>query len=116
MNTSKRFFQRKDGAILSGLCSGIAAYVGVNPNYVRIWWLGMSFFIGAKTILIYAVLMCVVPYAKGDARSTALIDVETLKTHVMKGDVDGLRAYFVQMWNDALRRVGGTASTGTQQS
>jgi phage shock protein PspC (stress-responsive transcriptional regulator) len=116
MNTIKRFFQRKDGAIVSGLCNGIADYLGVNPNYVRIWWLGMSLFIGAKAIFIYAVLMFIVPYAKDEARSTALVDAETLKSHAMKGDVDGLRQYFTQMWNEVLRRVGGTAWTGTQQS
>ena len=116
MNTNKRLFQRKDGAILSGLCNGIAHYVGTDPKYVRLWWLGLSFFIGAKTVLIYAVLMFVVPYDKDETHSTAVIDVQTLKGLIVKGDTQGLRQFFSQMWNDVLRRVRGEAPTRTQQS
>jgi phage shock protein PspC (stress-responsive transcriptional regulator) len=104
MQATRRFYQRKDGAVFSGLCNGIAHYVGINPTFVRVWWLGMSFFIGAKIVLVYAVLMFLAPYAKDEGRSTALIDTETLKHHIVKGDAKGLRRYFAELWANTLRK------------
>jgi phage shock protein C len=104
MNAAKRLFQRKDGAVVSGLCNGIADYVNVDANLVRIWWVGLSFFIGAKTLLIYAVLMFIVPYDEGEKESTALVDTQTLKVLILKGDSRGLRQYSKQFWTDTLRR------------
>ncbi len=114
MNTSKPFVQRKDGAIFSGLCNGIAAYANVDVKYVRLWWLGMSAFIGVKAFLIYAVLMFVVPYANDEAQSTALADVQIIKGHIVRKDGRGLLNYLVQSWNEALRRMGFNTTARTQ--
>lgn len=114
MNTSKSFVQRKDGAIFSGLCNGIATYAHVHVKYVRLWWLGMSVFIGAKVFLIYAVLMFVVPYANDEAENTALLDAQIIKGHVVQKDARGLLNYLLQSWSGALRRLGLNATTRAQ--
>lgn len=115
MNEKEPLFQRKDGAIVSGLCNGIARYVDVDPNYVRIWWLGMSLFIGAKTLLIYAVLMFVVPYAKDETRSTALVDAGALKAVIVKRDARAFPQVLALIWSDLARRCGGGLAPRSQQ-
>lgn len=114
MNTSKPFLQRKDGAIFSGLCNGIAAYTNVDVKYVRLWWLGMSVFIGAKVFSIYAVLMFVVPYANDETESTALLDAQIIESHIVRKNARGLLDYLAQSWNGALRRLGWNAPTRAQ--
>lgn len=106
MNTHKPFVQRKDGAIFSGVCNGIAAYASIDVRYVRLSWLAMWVIFGVKALLLYAVLMLVVPYAQDEARSSALLDAQIVKSHIVRSDAAGLLKYLVQSWNEALRRGG----------
>jgi phage shock protein PspC (stress-responsive transcriptional regulator) len=105
MQATGHFYQRKDGAVFSGLCNGIAHYIGVHPNLVRVWWLGMSVFIGAKTVLIYAALMFLVPYAKDEDRNTAIVEADTLKSYIVKGDAKGLRRFFAELCTRGFRKL-----------
>lgn len=104
MNSAKRLYQRKDGAIVSGLCRGIADYVQTDVKYVRALWVGLSLCIGVHTISIYCVLMFIVPYAQSTERSTALLDAEVLKRLLRQGDFQALRQYLVELWPQVLRR------------
>jgi phage shock protein PspC (stress-responsive transcriptional regulator) len=60
----RRLYQISDGAIVSGLCNGIAAYLHVDVTIVRLVFVVLLFLSGGLALLAYLVLMFVVPYAK----------------------------------------------------
>jgi phage shock protein PspC (stress-responsive transcriptional regulator) len=59
----KRLYQISDGAILSGVCNGIAAYLGVDVTIVRLVFVVLALLSGGAAVLAYLVLMFIVPYA-----------------------------------------------------
>jgi phage shock protein PspC (stress-responsive transcriptional regulator) len=59
----KRLYQISDGAIVSGVCNGIAAYLGVDVTIVRLAFIVLALLTGGAAVLAYLVLMFVIPYA-----------------------------------------------------
>lgn len=63
----KRLFRDEDNAILGGVCSGIAAYLDVDPTWIRIAFIALIF-LGFGTIIpIYIILWLIVPAAQSTA-------------------------------------------------
>ena len=62
--TPRRLYQISEGAIVSGVCKGIAAYLGVDVTLVRVIFVALVFLTGGVAIFAYLVLMFVVPYAQ----------------------------------------------------
>jgi len=61
--TARRLYQISEGALISGVCNGIAAYFGVDVVIVRVIFVVFALLWGIA-IPIYLVLMFVVPYAQ----------------------------------------------------
>ena len=61
--SNKRLFRDKDNAQVGGVCSGLAAYLGVDPVVIRIIFVLMVL-IGLSGVVIYIILMFVIPEAK----------------------------------------------------
>jgi phage shock protein PspC (stress-responsive transcriptional regulator) len=59
----KRLFQIREGAMWSGVCNGIAAYLNVDVTWVRIAFVLLTIFSSGVWFLVYLVLMFVVPTA-----------------------------------------------------
>jgi phage shock protein PspC (stress-responsive transcriptional regulator) len=59
---AKRLYLVREGAMLSGVCNGIAAYLNVDPTFVRLAFVLLTVMWGAS-ILVYVVMMLVVPEA-----------------------------------------------------
>ncbi|HXQ30518.1 MAG TPA: PspC domain-containing protein [Steroidobacteraceae bacterium] len=59
----RRLYQISEGAIVSGVCNGIAAYFKVDVTLVRVIFVALLFLTGGAALLGYLVLMFVVPYA-----------------------------------------------------
>ena len=59
----KRLYQISEGALISGVCNGIAAYFAVDVTLVRLAFVVLAFLTGGAAVLVYVVLMFVVPYA-----------------------------------------------------
>jgi phage shock protein PspC (stress-responsive transcriptional regulator) len=59
----RRLYQISEGALVSGLCNGIAAYFSVDVTVVRVIFVALIFLTGGLALLAYLVLMCIVPYA-----------------------------------------------------
>ncbi|SRR5579871_140759 len=62
--TSRRLYQISEGAIVSGLCNGLAAYLNADVTVVRVLFVIAVFLSGGLALFAYLVLMFVVPYAK----------------------------------------------------
>lgn len=61
--TSKRLYQIGDGALISGVCKGIAVYLDVDVTLVRVIFAVAAVLTGGLAILAYVVMMFIVPYA-----------------------------------------------------
>lgn len=60
----KRLFQIREGAMWSGVCNGIAAYINVDVTWVRIAFVLLTIFSSGFWAVVYVVLMFVVPVAQ----------------------------------------------------
>ena len=59
----KRLYQISDGALISGVCKGIAVYLDVDVTLVRLLFVLAGVLTGGLAVLVYVVMMFVVPYA-----------------------------------------------------
>jgi len=59
----KRLYQISDGALLSGVCKGVAVYLDVDVTLVRALFVVAAVLTGGLAILVYILLMFIVPYA-----------------------------------------------------
>lgn len=59
----KRLYQIREGAMLSGVCTGLAAYFNVDVTIVRIAFVLLTLLTSGIWILVYLVMMLVVPFA-----------------------------------------------------
>jgi phage shock protein PspC (stress-responsive transcriptional regulator) len=63
MVTGKRLYQVHEGAMLSGVCMGLAAYFGIDVTIVRLIFVGLTVLTGGLWILAYLAMTLVIPYA-----------------------------------------------------
>jgi len=59
----RRLYQIRQGAMLSGVCTGIAAYFNIDVTIVRILFVVLTVLTGGLWILVYIGMMLVVPFA-----------------------------------------------------
>jgi phage shock protein PspC (stress-responsive transcriptional regulator) len=59
----KRLYQIRQGAMLSGVCTGLAAYLNIDVTIVRIAFVLLTLLTSGIWILVYLVMMLVVPFA-----------------------------------------------------
>jgi phage shock protein PspC (stress-responsive transcriptional regulator) len=70
--TSKRLYQIREGAWISGVCNGIAAYFDIDVALVRIAFVLLASVTHGFGVLLYIVMMIVVPHARtADERAAA---------------------------------------------
>jgi phage shock protein PspC (stress-responsive transcriptional regulator) len=62
-NAPKRLYQIREGAMLSGVCTGLAAYLNVDVTIVRIVFVLLALLTTGIWILVYLIMMLVVPFA-----------------------------------------------------
>jgi phage shock protein PspC (stress-responsive transcriptional regulator) len=60
---AKRLYQIREGAMLSGVCTGLAAYLNIDVTFVRIGFVLLTLLTSGIWILVYLVMMLVVPFA-----------------------------------------------------
>jgi len=101
--TPKRLYRLTEGAMLAGVCNGIAAYVQVDVTFVRIAFVVLAVLTKGVGILIYVALMFVLPEATtAEARAAAgepAINAKEIVDRVMRGYEKG-----THQWNRKWRR------------
>jgi len=60
----RRLYQIREGAVISGVCKGLAAYLNIDVAIIRIIFVALVILTGGVWILIYIVMMFVIPYAQ----------------------------------------------------
>jgi len=66
-NEVKKLYRHPDDVIIAGVCSGIAAYFGIDPVIVRVMFV-LSIFLGGLGIVTYLLLWLIVPVARTNAQ------------------------------------------------
>lgn len=89
IKTGKRLFRDSENKVVSGVCSGIASYFGIqDPIWIRIAFICIVSFFGTG-ILLYIILSIVIPEAKTTADRLSMqgepIDVNSIAKFVEKG-------------------------------
>lgn len=87
----KQIFRDPDNRKLGGVCSGLAAYFGWDPVFLRILFV-ILFFIGGGGFLIYIILWIIIPEAKTTA--------DKMKMRGEKINVEGIKNKFKDFKND----------------
>ncbi|HEX4024955.1 MAG TPA: PspC domain-containing protein [Steroidobacteraceae bacterium] len=85
----KRLYQIREGALISGLCKGIAAYLDIDVAIVRIVFVLLAIVTWGGWILVYVALMFAIPFASTSEEQaaahglpfTAQLLVEQAKKH-----------------------------------
>jgi phage shock protein PspC (stress-responsive transcriptional regulator) len=98
---AKRLYQIREGALLSGVANGLAAYFNVDPTIVRV-----AFVVGAVVemsiydrppmlaIGLYVLLMFIVPYAKTSAERAAAQGASASLPYKLQSLVEKVKAKF----------------------
>jgi phage shock protein PspC (stress-responsive transcriptional regulator) len=60
----KRLYQIREGAMISGVCKGLAAYFNIDVTIVRLIFVGLAVLTYGAWIGAYVVMMFVIPFAK----------------------------------------------------
>ena len=87
--------QVSEGAVISGVCQGLARYFGLNVTALRVFAVLLLFLSGGGMILVYFALMLLMPYAPLEpggrplgwlpSRSRAFIEFLRAKFHLATG-------------------------------
>ena len=62
----KRLFVIREGAMFMGVCNGIGAYLGIEPNLVRLAFVLLTIFTGGFWVIVYLLLGLLLPSAKSE--------------------------------------------------
>jgi phage shock protein PspC (stress-responsive transcriptional regulator) len=68
--TPRRLYRIHDGAMIAGVCNGIAAYVNADPTFVRLAFVLLTMLWGTG-VLVYLVMAIVVPEAQSPEEKAA---------------------------------------------
>jgi phage shock protein PspC (stress-responsive transcriptional regulator) len=67
----RRLYQIRDGAVISGVCQGLAAYLNLDVSIVRLLFVILAIVTGGVWILVYIVMMFVIPFAQTSEQHAA---------------------------------------------
>ena len=68
--TPRRLYRIQEGAMIAGVCNGIATYVNIDPTLVRLAFVLLTLFWGTG-LLVYVVMAVVVPEARSPEEKAA---------------------------------------------
>lgn len=67
----RRLYQIREGAMISGVCNGLAAYLNIDVTIVRFAFVALAFLSGGIWLLVYLVMMFVIPDANTSEQRAA---------------------------------------------
>jgi phage shock protein PspC (stress-responsive transcriptional regulator) len=94
-NEPRPLLQISEGAVISGVCLGLARYFGLNVTLLRIVAVLLLFASGGAMVLVYLTLMLLLPYAPQDRSGAALGTIPAKSRQI----VEYLRSKFSTVTN-----------------
>ena len=84
----RRLYRIHEGAMISGVCNGIAAYANIDPTFVRIGFVLLTIFWGTG-LLVYVVMAFVVPEARSPEEKSAASGIPTTAQEFIRRAKEG---------------------------
>ncbi|HSL24620.1 MAG TPA: PspC domain-containing protein [Vicinamibacterales bacterium] len=116
----RRLYQIREGAMLSGVCTGLAAYLNVDVTIIRVAFVVLALLTKGLWVLVYLALSFVIPYAETSEEQAAarglpfraqeVIDRAKQKAAKFKDDGDWRQRWrrqqqqWSQQWQRAVRQ------------
>ena len=104
----KRLYQIREGAVVSGVANGLAAYFNIDPTIVRIVWVMAAVLEMSRadrppvlTIGLYVLLMFIVPYAKTSEERAAAQGAAQSLPYKLQHAVERVKAGFTGLHHRA---------------
>jgi phage shock protein PspC (stress-responsive transcriptional regulator) len=99
----KRLYQIREGAMLSGVCRGIAAFFDIDVTVVRVVFVILTFATFGAWILAYLIMAIVIPYADTPEDRAAAYGLR-LKAQELLGQANLHTASALREWRRTWRR------------
>lgn len=99
---NKRIYRDPDNRVLGGVCSGVGAYFGVDPVWIRVAFVIMFFAFGTGPFL-YLILWIIIPEAKTTAEKLEMRGEPVTAENIgktIREEMDGLKDSFNTISND----------------
>lgn len=99
---NKRIYRNPDNRLLGGVCSGIGAYFGVDPVWIRIAFVIMFFAFGTGPFL-YLILWIIIPKAKTTAEKLEMRGEPVTAENIgktIREEMEGVKDSFNNISND----------------
>ncbi len=100
----KRLYQIHEGAMISGVCKGIAAYFDVDVSIVRIIFVALAILTWGAWILAYIVMMFVIPYASTSEERAAAHGLPFDAQHLIEEAKKQYASFKDGQWSRHARR------------
>ena len=69
---NKKLFRDKEQSYISGVCAGLAHYLGIDVVWVRLLWILLTVFLYGGLIVVYILLWILIPEARTTAEKLAM--------------------------------------------
>ncbi|MFK5882764.1 MAG: PspC domain-containing protein [Candidatus Izemoplasma sp.] len=76
MDKTKRLYKVKENQAISGVCTGLAEYLKMDLNVVRILFAVSIFVLGPITVLIYIVMAIALPYGDDLIKNSETVNIK----------------------------------------
>lgn len=99
--TPRRLYRIEEGAMIAGVCNGLAAYINIDPTLVRLAFVLLTIFWGTG-LLVYIVMAFVVPEARSPEEKAAASGSPTTAQEFIRRAKEG---YYEAMKNFPDRKA-----------
>lgn len=110
-NKYRKIYRDPDDNVIGGVCAGIGHYFGIDPIWIRIFFI-ILFFAGGSSVLIYIILWIIIPQAKTAAEKLEMkgdpVTVENIGKKVNE-EYHNLKKKFSPE-SDTIKQTGKAAS------
>ncbi len=62
----KQLYKIHEGALISGVCSGLGVYFNIDPTIIRVAFVIVALFSHGIGLIVYIFMMIIIPYAKSE--------------------------------------------------
>lgn len=94
---TKRLYKINDGAMLGGVCNGLAAYFNIDVTVIRILFTVLTVFTWGAGVLLYAVMVLLIPAAHTPAEKAAAYGASSTAEEFIRrakaGYYEGLKTF-----------------------
>jgi phage shock protein PspC (stress-responsive transcriptional regulator) len=97
---TKRLYRLREGAIIGGVCAGLAAYFNIDVSLIRLIFVLLTIFTGGIWIVVYVVLMFILPQAETSAEMASAFG----KPYTAQDFVDRARQEYVRFSDKSERK------------